>query len=196
MRNIEFSDFTNRLRRNLVGAAFLIVCIRGFNLQIGEASPSFLKVGTLTTEVALWVLFAVVVYHVMAFLLRAFEEYRVWELQLDSGDGSRFQGSRYILPLARQLRSAATTLEKFTEEHGAIREANTKVLITDTDVESLKSVVRSAEEFAQKFHKFPKIVRVRYWVWDIGVAVLVTLVALAFFFSSRLEGIFVPATAS
>ena len=58
MQRIDFSDTTNRLRRNLVGAAFVIIVIVHFGIEItpGSVSPLGWRIENISTDVALKIL--------------------------------------------------------------------------------------------------------------------------------------------
>src|SRR5258708_2764421 len=113
MERIEFSELTNRLHRNLVGVAAAIIGIVFFGIKIEKATAVGMEVTGLTTRVLLWILVAVLLYHAAAFLMRAFEEYRAWELKLATKEAASSYGGRIqTIALANQLRGLAPKIQE------------------------------------------------------------------------------------
>jgi hypothetical protein len=104
MQRIEFSEMTNRLHRNLVAVAAAIIAIVFFGIKIDKATGFGMEVQGLTTSPLLSMLVAVLLYHMVAFAMRAFEEYRAWELQLASKIATSYGGKIETIELANQLR--------------------------------------------------------------------------------------------
>lgn len=75
MQRIEFSELTNRLHRNAVGAAALIISIKLFNVEIGNkiAGTLGIEINKFTTNALKIILCIAMTYHFMAILIRAYE---------------------------------------------------------------------------------------------------------------------------
>jgi hypothetical protein len=56
MKRIEYSEMTNRLHRNMVGSAAIIVGIVLFHIEINKATASGFDIENLTTGVLLKIL--------------------------------------------------------------------------------------------------------------------------------------------
>jgi len=179
MQRIEFSDLTNRLHRNTMAAAALIIAIAFFNLKIGKATAEGLELQNLTTGVLIWSAFAVLLYHAVAFCLRSIEEYEHWELTLPDSEAGVWDGGVITVDLARRLKDAAETLTKITKNSGAIGHQG-QTIFSENDAKQLKEVSEAAVVYAKRFANFPKITRTRFWIWDIGVTLAVVVVALLF----------------
>ncbi len=180
MQPLEFNDITTRLRRNLMGAAFLIIAIAGFDIKVGKASASGMELDNLTTDVVLTVLLAFLVYHAFAFCIRAFEEYRCWELRLSQKDKAVFgRGGTGLIELAEQMRQAGDICQRIIANGDTIREDNQDVL-TRAQVRYLMQAADSAMTYARRFRNFPKISRLRFWFWDIGIPSGVSVIAVLF----------------
>jgi hypothetical protein len=55
-----------------------------------------------------------------------------------------------------------------------------KEVLSQTDVAHIKATAEVAQIYAKRFKNFPAITRWRFWIWDIGVATLLTVIALGF----------------
>jgi len=166
MVRIEFSELTNRLRRNLMAATFLIIAITGFNIRVGKVTASGFQLENLTTEVILVILIAVVIYHAIAFGIHAFEEYRDWEL-------TRFDKTKNLLDFFDEIQSLISTLEIKIKDYGAI-DAQNQTILTENDVKRLERVAELMLTYGKRLKRLPVISRVRFWGLDIGVAGLAT----------------------
>jgi len=191
MQRIEFSEMTNRLHRNLVAIAGLIVIVVGFDIKIGKATTSGLELEILTTDVLLAVLIAVLIYHAFGVGIRAFEEYRLWELKFIDKESMTniWSGDVTIVDIAHKMKATGGSLETVIQKRGDIIEHN-KEIMTAADAGKLKEAAESALIYGKRFENFPTITRVRFWGWDIGLAAVISLVALAFAFSVFPSGIF------
>ena len=185
MQRIEFSELTNRLRRNLMGAAFLIVVIAGFDIRVGKASASGLDLENLTTEVVLAVLLALLIYHAVTFGFHAFEEYRLWGLKPEDKLAS-ISGGRGFLELNGPMTGTRRALNQIKE---IVKERGQQEDFTKEQYDSLEEVIEGALVYAKRLQSFPVITRVRFWALDIGIAVVMTLVATLFSFSVLPAGI-------
>ena len=112
MERIEFSELTNRMHRNLVAVSAAIIVIVFFNIKIEKATTLGIEVSGLTTRVLLWILVAILLYHMVAFALRAYEEFRAWELKLTSRTATSWGGKIDDIELFNQLGGLAEIVEK------------------------------------------------------------------------------------
>jgi hypothetical protein len=183
MRRIEFSEITNRLHRNLMASASLIVLIIVFHIDVKKAATSGIELENLTTKVILIALSAVLLYHALAFCIRAFEEYREWDLKLTEKDATVWGGGVAIFDLSNKLKEVADVLQKISANTGAISHQNQTVLTAD-DARKLKDVSEAAGIYGNRFKNFPTITRFRFWFWDIGVSGVITLFAVIYAFSA------------
>jgi hypothetical protein len=179
MQRIEFSELTNRLRRNLMAAAALIIAIVYFEIKVGRAATQGLELDGLTTDVVLWILVVVLLYHGVAFAVRAIEEYRHWELTFSSTQTMTFGGGVVPVDLARKLKDTSEVLEKITANAGLVGREGQEIF-TETDAKKLRSAADAALIYAKRFGNFPRITRIRFWAWDIGAASVITAGALGF----------------
>lgn len=177
MQRIEFSEMTNRLHRNLMGSAALLIVIVFFNIKVTKASTSGLELENLTTRVILTVLIAVLVYHAAAFCIRAFEEYRIWELKLSDKQATAWGGGNFVLELADQLKSVGETLERILANSGVIQHNNQTIINAD-QAQELIEASKAALIYGRRLKNFPKITRFRFWFWDIGIAIAATIFSL------------------
>jgi ABC-type multidrug transport system fused ATPase/permease subunit len=173
MERIEFSELTNRMHRNLVAVAAAIIVIVFFDIKIEKATTLGMEVTGLTTRVLLWILVAILMYHIVAFAMRAIEEFRAWELKLASRIATSYGGKIDVIELANQLRGMAEIAEKW-------RQSSSKDVISSNDVELIKATYEVAQIYAKRFKNFPTITRCRFWFWDIGGAALLAVIALGF----------------
>lgn len=171
MQHIELSEMTNRLRRNLMGSAFLIIVLIGADLKVNKVSTSGMELQNLSTEVLLIILHAFLLYHAVAFSIRAFEEYRLWELNFTTEE---VQGwSSGVVQLAEKLKRVSDILDNVTANSGLLPQ-NGQTIFTQADAEQLKAASEAALQYGKRLDNFPTITRVRFWFWDIGVAGIVT----------------------
>jgi hypothetical protein len=169
VERIEFSELTNRMHRNLVAVAAAIIVIVFFDIKIDKATTLGMEVTGLTTGVLLWILVAMLLYHMVAFAMRAIEEFRAWELKLASRIATSYGGKIDTIELANQLRGMAEMNEKLQSSR-----------IDANDVALIKQTAEVAQIYAKRFKNFPAITWWRFWLWDIGVAALLALTALGF----------------
>lgn len=179
MQRIEFSEMTNRLHRNLMVSASLIVAITYFNIEIRKASNSGVDFENLTTRAVLLSLIAILIYHAGAFCIRAFEEYREWELKLTDKNATAFGGGVFDVDLAEQMYNVGDLLIKILRNGGAISRNNQEIISAE-EAAQLKDAGASARIYGKRFSNFPKITRFRFWVWDIGMTGIITSVAVFF----------------
>jgi hypothetical protein len=172
MERIEFSELTNRMHRNLVAVAAAIIVIVFFDIKVEKATTLGMEVTGLTTRVLLWILVAILLYHMVAFAMRAIEEFRAWELKLTSRTVSSYGGKIEVVELANQLRGMAEIAEKL--------QSSSKEGISSADVAHIKSTADVAQIYGKRFENFPAITRWRFWLWDIGMAALLAVIALGF----------------
>ena len=176
MQRIEFSELTNRLRRNLMGAAFIIVAIAGFNIRVGKVLASGMELENLTTEVVLIALLAFLIYHVVAFGIHAFEEYRLWELK-PADKLASIAGNRDFLETEGPMTEARKIVGRI---NAILNEVGQREDFTKEDFEKLEEALEGALVYAKHFQSFPVITRVRFWTLDIGTALVITIVAILF----------------
>jgi hypothetical protein len=100
MKRIEFSEHTNRLHRNLMVAASLIIAISLFQIWVTKASAGGFELENVTTGVVMTLLLAVMIYHSVAFAIRAYEEFYEWELNLPTKTDTMWSGGQIIVDLA------------------------------------------------------------------------------------------------
>jgi len=175
MERIEFSELTNRMHRNLVAVAAVIIVFVFFDIKIEKATTLGMEVTGLTTRVLLWILVAILVYHMVAFATRAIEEFRAWELRLATNEAA-FGGDRLeIITLANQLRGITPKLQELCDNLGSAKE-----ILSKADVAQLKETSEIAHVYAKRFKNFPAITRWRFWLWDIGFAAILAVIALGF----------------
>lgn len=176
MQRIEFSEMTNRLHRNAMGAAALIISIKLFNLQIDKAGTLGIEIKNFTTGVLVVILLVAMVYHGIAFAIRAFEEYRIWELELTKVNASFWGGGIGVVDLTNKIASASESLKKIVANAGMITAAG-QTIFTKQDADNLNEFSRAAEIYAKRLKNFPWITRLRFWVWDIGITAVAMLAA-------------------
>lgn len=179
MQRIEFSEMTNRLHRNMIASAAIIISILFFHIRIVRAAALGVEFENLSTRVLLAILVAFLIYHAVAFLIRAFEEYRIWELQLTAKQAAYFGGNIGTVDLADRLHNLSTSLQKLLANRGAVVIYGQEIF-TSGDAEKLKAAADAALIYARRFTNFPTITRIRFWAWDIGFAAILTLVAVLF----------------
>ena len=175
MKHIQFSDLTNRLRRNLVASAFLIIAIAGFDISIEKAASGGLQFENLTTDVVLLLLMGFLLYHLVVFGVHAFEDYRHWELTFSSREEDRWDAPDQVVNLVGQLQSAAEALKNLS---GPTSVSGTN--ITADDVAKIQKAAEDARIYGQRLKNFPRITRFRFWVLDIGMAGVLALFAVLF----------------
>jgi hypothetical protein len=173
MERIEFSELTNRMHRNLVAVAAAIIVIVFFDIKIEKATTLGMEVTGLTTRVLLCILVAILLYHSFAFGMRAFEEFRAWDLKLASRITTSYGGKIEVIELANQLRGMAEIAEKWGQ-------GSSKDVISSNDVAHIKATAEVAQIYAKRFKNFPTVTRWRFWFWDIGGAALLAVIALGF----------------
>lgn len=178
MQRIEFSEMTNRLRRNLMAAAFLIIGTKAFDIKIGKVSVGGAQLENLTTEVVIMILLVFLIYHAFAFSIRAFEEYRYWELTFSAKEESTWDGDA-VVNLAAKLRQAKPAIDKLIDADGMTLD-ETSQTFSAADAQSLQAATGAAELYAKRFENFPKVTRFRFWAWDLGMAGALTVVAIWF----------------
>jgi hypothetical protein len=181
MKPIEFSDMTNRLHRNMTAAAAIIIGIKLFDLKIEKAGTLGIEIKNFTTGVLVTILMLVLIYNAIAYALRVWEEYRRWQLQLTEKQ-IPFLGAIGMVDLSNDLYGVSLTLKKITADTDAIRHQGQDVF-TKADADALNAVTKAAQTYAKGFKNFPWIARFRFWGWDIGMAAILTVVALLFAFS-------------
>src|SRR5215472_6943066 len=111
MERIEFSELTNRMHRNLVAVAAAIIVFVFFDIKIEKATTLGMEVTGLTTRVLLWILVAILLYHMVAFAMRAIEEFRAWELHLATKEATSYGGRLETISLASQLRGITPKIQ-------------------------------------------------------------------------------------
>jgi hypothetical protein len=182
MQRIELSEMTNRLHRNAIGSAALIISIKFFSLQIDKAGTLGIEIKNFTTSTLVIILAIALLYHGIGFTIRALEEYRIWELELTSKQGAAYGGGFVVVDLADRLRSVGESLQKITENTGAITSTG-QTIFTKQDADKLIEVSRTAEVYGRRLKNFPWITRVRFWGWDIGITAATTIIAILFAWS-------------
>src|SRR5262245_14793842 len=143
MERIEFSELTNRLRRNLVGVAAAIIGIVFFGIKIEKATAVGMEVTGLTTRVLLWILVAILLYHSVAFTVRAIEEFGAWELKLTSRTITSYGGKIADVELFNQLRGMAEIAEKL--------QSSNKNGISSHDIAHIKQTADVAQIYLKRF---------------------------------------------
>ncbi|MGJ4947296.1 hypothetical protein [Bradyrhizobium sp. HKCCYLS20291] len=182
MKRIEFSEMTNRLHRNAVGAAAVIISIKLFNLQIDKAGTLGIEVKNFTTSALVAILFIVMAYHFVAFAIRALEEYRVWELELTQQNTTFADGGLGVVDLTNQIRKASDSLQKIMANAGVITSQGQSIF-TKQDADNLKEFSKAAEIYGKRLKNFPRLTAVRFWIWDVGTAALMVLVGTLYAWS-------------
>lgn len=142
MERIEFSELTNRMHRNLVAVAAAIIVFVLFGIQIEKVTTLGMEVKNLTTRVLLCILVAILLYHMVAFALRAIEEFRAWELKLTSRTMSPFGRPPEVVELANKMRGVVEIVEK--------HQSSSKDGISSDDVAHIKSTVEIAPVYAKR----------------------------------------------
>jgi len=179
LEHIKFSEITNRLRRNLMAAAFLIVGLAGFDIKITKVTSSGIGFENVNTDVLLIILALFLFYHVIAFCLHAFEEYKVWELKLVSKIDPTFVSATETVELAGIMKSAGETLKNVTKNGGLLM-VDGQTVIQNEDAIRMIEASKAAETYGKRLKNFPTITRVRFWGWDIGVALAAAVIAEMF----------------
>jgi hypothetical protein len=165
------------------------VFIRGFDIKIGKATASGLELENLTTEVVLIGLMVVLLYLTATFVIRAFEEYRYWELTIPSEEAATWDGPIKVTDLANKMLNASDALDKVRANTGIIGRADREVL-NEGDIRELKSAAEAAGTYAARFDNFPIIMRGRFWILDIGVTLITAFVGSSFYLFRCLSGLF------
>jgi hypothetical protein len=150
----------------------LVIVFVFFDIKIEKATTLGMEVKGLTTRVLLWILVAILLYHSVGFAMRAIEEFRAWELKLASRTMTSYGGKIEVIELANQLRGTAEMAEKL--------QSSSKDGISPNDVAHIKATAEVAQIYAKRFKNFPTITRWRFWLRDIGVAAVLTVIALGF----------------
>lgn len=176
LKPIEFSELTNRLRRNLMGSALLIIVIGRYKIGVTEPTVAGMKLTGLTAEIILLMLVLFMSYHIVAFAIRAYEELRVWELHLTLEE-SHDMMLPDVVSLATRLTRASETIDNVINNNGLLN-AQGQTIFTNEDAQKLKAITASAETYARRFNNFPLATKVRFWGWDVGIAVLLPAIAL------------------
>jgi hypothetical protein len=173
MERIEFSELTNRLHRNLIVVAAAIVVLVFFGIKIEKATTLGMEVTGLNTQVLLWILVAILLYHMIAFAIRAIEEFRAWELKLGSRTSTGYGGEIALVELANKIRGMAGYADQLASS--TVPPGNAAHIIAHID-----STAEVARLYAKRFENFPAITRWRFWLWDIGTAAVLAVIALGF----------------
>lgn len=182
LKPIEFSELTNKLRRNIMGSALLIIVIGYYKIGVTEPTFAGMKLTGLTAEIILLMLFLFMIYHLFAFAIRAHEEFRLWEMHLTLEE-SHDMMLPDIVGLATRLARASDTIDNIIANSGLLN-AQGQTVFTNEDAHKLKAITATAETYARHFKNFPATTKLRFWGWDVGIVVLVSLVALYIYFSS------------
>jgi hypothetical protein len=182
MQRIEFGEMTNRLHRNAVGSAALIIAIKLFNLQIDKAGTLGIEIKNFTTGVLVLILFVAMVYHGIAFAIRAFEDYRSWALELTKMNAAFYGGGIGVVDLSNKIASASASLQKIVANTGVITSAG-QTIFTKQDADTLNEFSRAAQHYAKRLKNFPLLTRLRFWGWDIGVTAITMVIAGLFAWS-------------
>ncbi len=175
MQRIEFSELTNRLHRNTIATAAVIIGFRFFDIKIKKVETYGIEFINLTTGVIVTCLVVVLLYHAMAFALRAFEEYRYWRLHLPTKQSLFWSGGTGNIDLANLMQEAAGALKKIAASGPTGEKPFTK-----EDAEKLHKASEGAMIYAKHFKNFPMISGLIFWGWDIGFTALATLIAVLY----------------
>lgn len=176
MQRIEFSDTASRLRRNVMATATLIAAIVVFDIKVGKAAAQGMELDGLTTNVVLCILAAVMAYHVVAFIIRAYEEYLFWDLTFSNAVKSTWSDVDKVVDVAFYLRELTDTVAKVSPD--GMTGSEGKLSLSDGDIRKLKEAGDALSTYAKRYKNFPTIMRWRFWLWDIGIACLAALAAL------------------
>lgn len=179
MKRIEFSDMTYRLRRNLMATAAILIAIVYFDIKVGRIAAQGIEIKGLTIEIIISILISVLFYHLIAFGIRAFEEYRHWELTFTDEQATAYGGGLSVIDISKRLFDAVDILEKITKNDDLLGAEGQEVL-SDSDICKLKGIGNSTEKYAKRFQNFPIVTRWRFWVWDVGIAVIIAVSAISF----------------
>ena len=179
---IEFSEQTNRLRRNFVAIAGLIIGLKWSGILVKGAAASGIVLENISTDTLIWALIAAMLYHAFAFGIRAFEEFRLWHLNLANRGGSVYGGAPIEITLADSMKSAGEALNKIiTKEKSDIKEhMKEEVILTRIDAQNLKNLSTAAKIYAKRFKNFPRLTALRFFVWDLSISYLLALIAIFF----------------
>lgn len=180
MERIELDEVTIRLRRNLVVSAFLIIIIKYFGIKVEKIQGAGLEFSNLTTEVVLLILIAIMIYHFVAFGVRALEEFKFWQQTFADKDAAAYGGSLVTVTLASKLEQVADILDAITKNGGLIVHQG-QTIISEGDAGELKKAATAANTYAKRLKNFPYITGTRFLAWDIGFAVVTFVVALVMY---------------
>jgi hypothetical protein len=77
------------------------------------------------------------------------------------------------------LKGLADTLEKITENTGTISHQG-QTVFTKAQADVLVETSKLAAIYGKRFKNFPRVTALRFWLWDIGIAGLLTIIAIGF----------------
>jgi len=89
--------------------AAVIFAITFFKIQVSKASTVGLELTNVTTQTVILILIGLLVYHFLAFVIHAYEDFRAWELTVHSGGMDIFSGG--TIELADKMRNAAKVFD-------------------------------------------------------------------------------------
>lgn len=107
-----------------------------FNLQIDKAGTLGIEIKNFTTGVLVFILFVAMVYHGIAFAIRAFEDYRFWALELTKMNAAFYGGGIGVVDLSNKIASASESLQKIVANTGVITSAG-QTIFTKQDADTL-----------------------------------------------------------
>lgn len=174
MKRIELSDMTQKIRRNLVASSFIMLVIVLANLKISKISAGGLQLEGFSTSVALVTLMVFSAYHLLAFVIHAFEEYRFWRNEITS-TGRSLDG-QHVIDLALVLKEASEALENVLSRPGA--NSSMQAVFGSSDIQNLKDVRTGVLKYAKSYRIFPWITGFRFWVWDVLISVAPAILSL------------------
>lgn len=186
---MELSDKAQRQRRNLVFSAFLIIILRGFGLQISKADYLGLSIDGLTIDVVIYALLSLMVYSTVAFILSYNDEYRHWELNVSQDHQARMITSRESLDLLQQIENNKRELQGINKNLLKMKLTSTNGHI-EKDYASILDLAKNAKAYVDGLNNFDKAMKIRLFAWDLGIALLLFVIALFFVFLPSLTGFF------
>ena len=164
MEHIELSDQTNRLRRNLMASAFLIIIIVYFHINVTNVTNQGVMFERLNTNVILTALVILMLYHAIAFSWLARADFKVWEIEY----------SRHTQPQGKDAGIIdSRIIQQFEKLEAAIQP-------NPTHGETVTRGFIKVDRYIQLIQYFPQSTKNRFLIWDIGVAGAITFIAFMF----------------
>lgn len=192
---IEFTDATNKIRRNLLLSSSTLLFISLFNIKIDSLSVNGIGIKNLETEQIIHTLFFIVLYFFISFCWHAYDEHAVWRFKLTNEDrmtdieslelvntpppleegDPRYSGisalsARFDINIKRQINYFKQAAE--IENDTAIQRYMDKV--EDLFLYDVKRIKR----FEDSLQHYSYVKKIRYFIFEIGIPILLGILAM------------------